>query len=151
MFSQIMDYEFDVVLPSVEQDDSQSVPNMSTNISTDLSNSLDRQHLQPSADTPLSLSSPAKTPQKTPKSQRNGSSPQRPVPSPSRALSTSSPLNPDRRSSTPLLHNKKSLTGLKKSEAPLRQTPSRQSSYNLASSSPDATMQHYHGMVPQNV
>jgi histone deacetylase HOS3 len=141
-----MDYDYDAVLPSIEKDDAQTPPTNTGNPS----GNFNYQTLAAAAETPLPPSSPARTPRKTPNLQRNGSSPQAPVRSPSRAPSISSPLNPDRRSSTPLLQNKKSASNLKRGETPLRQLSSRQSSYNLVASSPSAAMHQFNGVNAQD-
>src|SRR3954454_18840512 len=145
-----MDYSYDVVVPPIEKDDAQTRPNLSTNTDNPPGN-FSRQTMTAAAETPLPPSSPAKTPRKTPNLQHNGSSPQPSVRSPSRAPSISSPLNPDRRSSTPLLQNKKSASNLKRGETPLRQVSSRQSSYNLITASPGAAMHQLNGVNAPDV
>ena len=98
----------------------------------DLSETLRRMSLGTATAIPLPASSPAGTPERTPKDLRNTVLyTDHHAPSPARRPSVSSPLNPERRSSTPLLHMKRSSSSLHKVEPPLR----RISSYRYPSPS----------------
>lgn len=138
----------DVPIPSIETDDPPISTNvLSTNTGTKTQESVAQRSLENALVTPLPSASPARSPRKTPKLQRDGTSPQLSMHSPSRMASTSSPLNPDRRSSTPLLSSRKSMSNLQPQRAgtPLRHLPSRHSSYNLSGAQPPSAI------MPQEV
>lgn len=138
----------DVPYPSIEYDDLPDVLPAagSTKTQTQSRNTMDRMSLGTATSTPLPPSSPLKSPNKTPRVQRQTSSCGSPASeTPSYQTARSSPSNNDRRSATPKLNMKRSSNNLavngSRDITPSRQSGGRRISSNQVKTiSPSANM-----------